>query len=207
MHLILANMLGAEALRRATEILREILYGVNVGTLEISNSFQTHFRLNKVMRQWPVGLFDECVADGRQIFTGGKSGIDLIGIRGDSLVLFELKRVDNRKAGGVSELLFYASIMRDAIGHAPIFEFESKSKRRNCSISPEDVVRCSKICAVLLAPRFHPLISEPGILEELNAATEGLYVDKPIHFETAIISRCPNDKCRDFEFTNGQSKI
>ena len=32
MHLILADMLGAEALRRATEVLCEILYGVNVGS-------------------------------------------------------------------------------------------------------------------------------------------------------------------------------
>jgi hypothetical protein len=68
--------------------------------LEISSSFRSHFQLEKVMRQWPVGLFDDCVADGRQIFTGGKSGIDLIGIRNGTLVLFELKKSDNRKAGG-----------------------------------------------------------------------------------------------------------
>lgn len=167
--------------------------------LEVSSAFRKHFRLDKVMRQWPVGLFDGCVGDGNKIFTGGKSGIDLIGIRGDTLVLFELKKVGNEKAGAISELFFYASVMRDSIGHNPIFEFQSMSARSNCPISPDDVVRCSKICAVLLAPRVHPLISKPGILERLNSATAGLYVEKPIHFET-VTFRCPDDKCIDFIF-------
>ena len=64
-------------------------------------------------------------AEGKQIFTGGKSAIDLIGIRDDTLVLFELKKSGNRKVGAVSELLFYASVMRDAIGDPPIFKFKS----------------------------------------------------------------------------------
>ena len=97
--------------------------------------------------------------------------------------------------------------MRDAIGDSAIFKFKSKKAKKNCAIGPEDIIRCSRICAVLLAPEFHPLISEPRMFEKLNAATQRLYVDKPIHFEMATISRCPDDKCRDFEFTNGQSKI
>jgi hypothetical protein len=172
--------------------------------LEISNTFRSHFQLEKVMRQWPVGLFCGKVARGNEIFTGGKSAIDLIGIRNDTLVLFELKKAGNRKVGAISELLFYASVMRDAIGASAIFEFKSKKARGNCAIGPEDILRCSKICAVLLAPDFHPLISEPGILAKLNEATERLYADRPIHFETAMLS-CPNDKRRDFEFRNGRS--
>lgn len=175
--------------------------------LEISGAFRSHFQLEKVMRQWPVGLFNERVANGNRIFTGGKSGIDLIGIRRDTLVLFELKKARNRKVGAVSELLFYASVMRDAIGASAIFKLDSKSAEKNCAIGPEEILRCSKICAVLLAPDFHPLISEPRLFEELNAATEGLYVDKPIHFETVTISGYPQDECGDFEFSNGQSKI
>src|ERR1035441_776360 len=49
------------------------------------------------MRQWPVGLFDGKVAEGHEIFTRGKSAIDLIGIRNDTLILFELKKARNRK--------------------------------------------------------------------------------------------------------------
>jgi hypothetical protein len=111
------------------------------------------------MRQWPVGLFKEQVADEHQIFTGKKSAIDLVGIRGDTLFLFELKKNRNRKAGAVSELFFYANVMRDAIGDAPIFEFQSKSAKRNCAIAPEDITRCRRICGVLLAPGFHALVS------------------------------------------------
>ena len=173
--------------------------------LEISSAFKSHFRLDKVMRQWPVGLFDECVADGNQIFTGGKSGIDLIGIRGDTLVLFELKKAGNEKVGAVSELLFYASVMRDAIGASAIFKFESQKARKNCAIGPEDIIRCSRICAVLLAPRFHPLITEPRMFEELNRAMKKLYSDRPIQFETAAIIDYPQNECGDFVFGDGKS--
>ena len=172
--------------------------------LEVSSAFKSHFRLDKVMRQWPVGLFDECVAKRNQVFTGGKSGIDLIGIRGDTLVLFELKKAGNEQVGSVSELLFYANVMRDALGTSAIFKFESQKARKNCAIGPEDIVRCSRICAVLLAPEFHPLITEPRIFEELNRATKKLYSDRPIQFETAVLN-VPQNECGDFVFGDGVS--
>ena len=176
--------------------------------LEISNAFKDHFRLDKVMRQWPVGLFDECVTNGNQIFTGGKSGIDLIGIRGDTLVLFELKKAGNEKVGAVSELFFYASVMRDSLGTSPIFQFESKCQGKNCWIGPEDIIRCSRVCAVFLAPGFHPLIKEPRItesrvFEELNRATKSLYSDRPIQFELAAIVDYPQNGSGDFKFDGG----
>jgi hypothetical protein len=174
--------------------------------LEISKAFKSRFQLEKVMRQWPVGLFAGKIAKEHAIFTGGKSAIDLVGIRNDTLVLFELKKAGNIKVGAVSELLFYASVMRDAIGASAIFKFKSKTARKNCAIGPEDIIRCSKICAVSLAPSFHPLISEPHLFEELNAATKRLYSDRPIDFETVTI-KGPQDEYGDFKFSNGQSKI
>jgi hypothetical protein len=94
--------------------------------------------------------------------------------------------------------------MRDAIGASAIFKFESKGVMENCAIRPEDIIRCSKICAVSLAPNFHPLILEPRMFEELNAATKRLYSDRPISFEMATIrSGYPQDECGDFEFING----
>jgi len=173
--------------------------------LEISSGFRRHFKLEKVMRQWPVGLFKESVAKGKQIFTGGKSGIDLIGIRNDTLVLFELKKSGNQKAGAVSELLFYANVMRDALGDSAIFKFEPRGANENCTIRPEDILRCSKICAVLLAPKFHPLISEPRIFEELNgAAIRRFGSDRPICFKTTSIS-LPLGEHDDFKFFNSKS--
>jgi len=174
--------------------------------LEISKAFKSRFQLDKVMRQWPVGLFDGEVAKGYEIFTRGKSAIDLIGIRGDTLVLFELKKAGNRKVGAVSELLFYASVMRDAIGASPIFKFKSSNASENCAIGPEDILRCSRICGVSLAPNFHPLILEPQMFEVLNAAMKRLYSDRPISFETATITGYPQDEYGDFKFSNDQSK-
>jgi hypothetical protein len=173
--------------------------------LEVSVAFRKRFQLEKVMRQWPVGLFDGCVEDGQQIFTGGKSAVDLIGIRGDTLVLFELKKEDNRKAGAISELLFYAGVMRDAIGDRPIFKFRSKCAEKNCDIGPGDITRCSKIDGVLLAPGFHPLISEARLFEELNTAMKGLYADRPVQFETVRIEGYPANGCGDFRFSDGPS--
>jgi hypothetical protein len=175
--------------------------------LEISEAFRSRFQLEKVMRQWPVGLFAGEVAKGREIFTRGKSAIDLIGIRGDTLVLFELKKSGNEKVGAVSELLFYASVLRDAIGANPIFKFKSKTARKNCAIGPENILRCSRISAVSLAPNFHPLISEPRMFEVLNTAMKRLYSDRPVSFETATITGYPQDECGDFEFSNGKSNI
>jgi hypothetical protein len=122
--------------------------------LEISPAFREAFALEKVMRQWPVGLFGERVAHGNRIFTGGKSAIDLIGIRNDELVLVELKKDGNRKVGAISELFFYSSLMRDALGG--VFKFEERPSKRNCAVSTGDIKRCSSICAVLLAPTMHP---------------------------------------------------
>ncbi len=174
--------------------------------LEISDAFRNHFQLEKVMRQWPVGLFAGEVAKGHEIFTRGKSAIDLIGISGDTLVLFELKKSGNRKVGAVSELLFYASVMRDAIGASAVFKFKSSKANKNCAIGPEDILRCSRICAVSLAPDFHPLILEPQMFGVLNTAMKRLYSDRPISFETVTI-RGPQDEYGDFKFSNGQSKI
>jgi hypothetical protein len=167
--------------------------------LEVSKAFKARFRLDKVMRQWPVGLFDGSVASGNRIFTGGKSGIDLIGIRADTLVLFELKKHGNEKVGAVSELFFYASVMRDSIGASAAFEFKSQKARNNCAIAPEEIVACSRISAVLLAPKIHPLIAEPSIFACLNQATNQPSLNRPIQFETAVLDY-PQDENGDFTF-------
>jgi hypothetical protein len=166
--------------------------------LEISPAFKKRFNLHKVMRHWPVGLFEGSVKTGNRIFPGGSSSIDLVGIRDDTLVVFELKTGRNRKVGGVSELLFYASVMRDAIGPSPSFKFKSEGEIENCAISPKDVARCSKVCAVLLAPRVHPLILQPQLLAGLNEALARPLV-RHISFETVILN-IPKRTGEDFSF-------
>ena len=166
--------------------------------LECSRSFGVKFALKKVMRQWPVGLFEGRVARGNEIFTGGKSAIDLLGISDDRLVLFELKTHLNRNVGAISELLFYASVMRDAIRGN--FQFEEKPLSKNCIVTRGDIIRCSNIRAVLIAPRMHPLIQNPAIFQELNAALAQHWADIPVTFETAQIKYIPNDPHEDFGF-------
>lgn len=79
------------------------------------NSAQT------LMRQFPVGVFkgevtNNCSISGQgmPIFTGGKSAIDLWAVGNGRAAIFELKKPSgNKKVGIVSELIFYANIVRD----------------------------------------------------------------------------------------------
>jgi hypothetical protein len=168
--------------------------------LEVSSAFKTAFKLDKVMRQWPAGLFRGRVQKriDNILFPGTKSAIDLIGLRGDTLVLFELKRGDNRKAGAISELLFYVGIMRDALRGN--FRFERMSPIKNCAISPAEIVGCKRLTAVLVAPisGFHPLILHTRFLTVLNEALAAEWPEWPVHFEMAAISW--EDARQDFAF-------
>jgi len=137
-----------------------------------SEAFARYFGLanGKLDRQFPVGLFRESVAKGNRIFTGAKSAIDLVGIVGETLWLFEIKAGMNIPAGILSELLFYASVMRDAAGKNARFQFDRRSKSKGTKVWPEDIQRCNGIEAVLLGPHLHPLIGHRSMIECLNNA-------------------------------------
>jgi hypothetical protein len=160
--------------------------------LEVSPALAGAFRLEKVMRQWPVGLFEGTVSQKTHVFTGGKSAIDLLGISGDTLFIFELKKGGNRKAGIISELIFYASVMRDALGDAPRFLFEYRPPAPGCAITAADIRRCSRIEAVLLAPSFHPIVSR-NLLAYLNVALAERWPKVPVQFSMARLSSATAD--------------
>jgi len=138
-----------------------------------SKQFRDHFQLDEVSQQFPVGLFLGSVNRKNRIFTGGKSAIDLIGIGDATLRLFELKAGDNIPAGILSELLFYTSVMRDALpgsDRKPArFQFNS-AKPRN--ILCDSVMSCKRIEAVFLGEAFHPVIGHPEIIRALNGAAK-----------------------------------
>jgi hypothetical protein len=155
------------------------------------------------MRQWPVGLFHDSVADGNYVFTGGKSAIDLIAVDGDTLLLFELKNGKNAKAGALSETFFYACVMRDALlGN---FRFEETPILERLALSRNDIKKCKRIRAVILAPRFHVLIhnecgsGKPSMLTRLSEAARRTWTDVPVEFETWQFK--VGDNSNDFEFT------
>ena len=74
-------------------------------------------QLNFLNQQLPVGVFEEFEEEKkkRRLFTGGKSAIDLWGIKNNELCIFELKYHNKKpgKVGIISELLFYLSLMNE----------------------------------------------------------------------------------------------
>lgn len=164
--------------------------------LEISPAFRAELGLERVMRQWPVGLFHESVSRDSRIFSGGKSAIDLMGIRGRTLVLVELKKRGNDKVGALSELIFYSSVMRDALNG--VFEFEGGSRARSAAITRDHLADCSDISAALLAPSIHPLLEDPAIMTKLNLAAALRWKDRPVRFEVFRIASFPGKRGDDF---------
>jgi|ERR1035437_53328 hypothetical protein len=66
------------------------------------------FHLLRINHQLPVGV----QKNGKSFFTGRASAIDIWGLENNTLNIFELK-YNNKKAGIISELLFYSEIMYD----------------------------------------------------------------------------------------------
>lgn len=164
--------------------------------LEVSPTFRSELGLDRVMRQWPVGLFHESVSKDSRIFSGGKSAIDLMGIRGRTLVLVELKKQGNNKVGALSELIFYTSVMRDALNGR--FEFEGGSRARNTAITRDHLANCLDISGVLLAPSIHPLLRDPAIITRLNLAAAKRGTKRPVRFEVFRIASLPGKAGDDF---------
>jgi len=76
-----------------------------------SNLVRDKFELSTFNQQLPVGVFNGFVKRDAYFFSGQKSAIDLWGISGEELLVFELK-FKNKKVGIISELLFYLGLMQ-----------------------------------------------------------------------------------------------
>lgn len=150
---------------------KDVLEGANESYLE--RRFKANSQIIKGItfdcqdHQLPVGLFDREVATKNSVFTGGKSGIDLWGIKGNNLFIFELK-FKNKKVGIISETLLYLWIMEDLFINKKIKypkvsdkelskTFRSFEKIYKKAKEDEGII---KINGVLLADDFHPLVNE-----------------------------------------------
>jgi hypothetical protein len=126
------------------------------------------FGLKGVHRQLPVGVFKGRVAKSTSVFTGGRSAIDLWGIAGDKLFLFELKNARNKKLGVLAELFFYAMVMhylqRGVLGLRPTTVKAAQPYHA--------ITKTNSIDAYILAPDFHPLIErkDAAVLKIFNEA-------------------------------------
>lgn len=127
-------------------------------------------RLEVVDRQFPVGLYR--TADLKMpIFTGGTSAIDIVGVKGREFSVIELKAGKNIMVGALGELLFYASVVRDAAGGNGRFRFGGRSDGKSRSdIGARDVLAAEAVRAILMAEEFHPLLEHPDLFSTLNAA-------------------------------------
>jgi hypothetical protein len=167
--------------------------------------FKNRFGLEKVYRQLPVGLFDGPVPKkGNRIFTGGKSAIDLVGVGDGALWLFELKAGKNIPAGILSELVFYTSVMRDAIpGPSGPARFQFKSGEH----SP-DVTGCKRIEAVFLGPQFHPLIGDGSVISALNKAAAQHWNRSPEQIPvTFSVVRITGSEVNGYQFEPGLDSV
>lgn len=123
---------------------------------------------NGLERQLPVGVFNGAIRRDQLFFTGGKSAIDLWGIREKTLCLFELKTAKNTKVGVLSELFFYAMLEHDE---------QNGWLKRDGEVG--DKIRATnQIEAYILAPKCHPLITK-AVFKLLNDALK----ERRIHFD------------------------
>lgn len=114
--------------------------------------------LQYVDRQFPVGLFQERVKKNNEIFPRGHSAIDLWGVTGNQMVLFELKAEGNTRVGILSELFFYSYIMEGV-----------QAGRYALQYANEWIAGTKAVRSYILGPQTHPLI-DSSVLKMANDA-------------------------------------
>ncbi len=133
-----------------------------------SAGLKEKFALERVERQLPVGVFAGRVCEESMVFPGKKSAIDLWGIAGGKLVLFELKNAGNTGLGALAELFFYSLVMHDL--QRGVFGYDPE--KTDYSGRYHAITKTKSIDAYILAPRFHTLIGkrEAAVLDLFNEA-------------------------------------
>jgi len=126
----------------------------------LHDKLKAMFLLDKVDRQFPVGVFEGKVSRATTIFPRAKSAIDLVATdSADHFWVIELKLKDNRKVGAVSELFFYAMVLQDL--QRGVLQGDKPAGAR-ALLNPTHVVTAPKLHARLLmeAGRPHPLVAD-----------------------------------------------
>lgn len=142
---------------------------------------------NKVYRQLPVGLFNvtEDVKAGKksyhcssekEIFTGGKSAIDLWTWNKNEFEVIELK-LNNPMMGIVTEIFFYSNYIYDfLIREDGRFILNAPQKETNNDRGYSNILHnrdgFKRVCGIMLADRFHPMLEKPIFLDILNKKSD-----------------------------------
>lgn len=139
-------------------------------------------RLAVADHQLPVGLFNKKVSSKPEFArtSRGLSQVDLWSLDKDVLTIYELKNDVNIAVGIVSEVQFYANVMKDLTEHRfnyPEEFFRKRTYYRHTkeladAIYPENKIK--KVAGVLLADNLHPLITGTVIsmMSENSSAIE-----------------------------------
>ena len=118
--------------------------------------------------QLPVGVFRNEVSGQTQVMNSGY--IDLWGIDGNVLNIYELKKEDNYQVGIITELFFYVNIMNDLMKHRINYEDKQHKDERSFEkiFTAYKNHSITKINGVFLTHTLHPLFTggdKRGILE------------------------------------------
>ncbi|MEI8203045.1 MAG: hypothetical protein WCH34_08550 [Bacteroidota bacterium] len=151
--------------------LEHILEKMFVNYSELRESCGINYSLND---QLPVGIFKESISEVNKIINTGF--VDLWGISDDnSLCIYELKIQGNIMIGIISELYFYANILRDLVlGNDNFTLIRVPCDHRNYNALTYPI---NSICGCFLVSDLHPAIESKRdeILNMLNENMEIKY--------------------------------
>lgn len=120
--------------------------------------FKKELEIEYLNHQLPVGV----KRNGKSFFTGRASAIDLWGLKGDTISIFELK-YKNKMVGIISELFLYTCIIRDMILNVIAAPNSNECKRECEKVLYSRISNITEIKACMLSEVYHPLVTEQTI--------------------------------------------
>ena len=118
-----------------------------------------------IMKQIPVGVFAKKVSRKSRVFPGAGGKVDLGAVdESRGVALFELKKPGNRKVGSISELLFYAHVVRDI--QLGILGYEES----RLGVNESQISEVDSVTGFILAEQLHPLLDNEALFNTLNLA-------------------------------------
>lgn len=170
---------------------------------------------NKVFRQLPVGLYkvegkegSAFLAGGKsalsgvkvekenEVFTGGKSAIDLWTWKGNIFEVIELKTL-NPMMGIITEIFFYSNYMYDLLASDGLFSLNKPNGKGDDRGYTENIYKNEKLKSqdiqvkgIMLADKYHPLIEQPSFMDILNEnGTDGKIQYEKAKYESEFLIR------------------
>ena len=129
--------------------------------------------------QLPVGLFEKEISKDTTFTPRGASQIDIWQMKDETITIYELKDEKNRKVGIISELMFYASILRLLIQGIIKYPITVSKEKKNYRHIQElylaiESHKLTHVESYFLIYNFHPLIEKyiDEILTIINAGMD-----------------------------------